>query len=106
MAPILTRSQAPGHSQHVGNDPHTPHVCREGHKFIVDDFWGQELWSAEVHLKLLPRLVPGDNRMQRTMGVSPERIPGTNSWSELDIPNPSCLPCCLDLTSHHVWFSG
>lgn len=66
-------SQAPGHSQHVGNDSHTPHVRREGHKFIVDHFRGQELWSAEVHLQLLPRLVPGEEKVQRTMGVSPER---------------------------------
>ena len=52
--PVPTR-----HSQHVGDDAHTPHVRGERDKLIVDDLRGQELRSPEVHLQLLPRLVPG-----------------------------------------------
>lgn len=96
-------SQAPGHSQHVGNDPHAPHVRREGHKFIVDNFRGQELWSAEVHLQLFPRLVPGEERVQRTVGRAPRDgvEAGTTSGRSPTFPD-SCPPHWLDLASHHT----
>lgn len=47
-----------GHSQHVGDDPHTPHVRGEGNKVIVHHFGSQELRSPKIHLQLFTGFVP------------------------------------------------
>lgn len=50
------------HSQHVGDDPHAPHVRGEGNKVIVHHFGSQEFWSAKIHLQLLTGFVPAPGK--------------------------------------------
>lgn len=98
--PIPTGTR-PGHSQHVGDDPHAPHVCGERDELIVDNLWGQELGGSEVHLQLLPGLVPGmggdhsgepwdARRLQR-----PDHPRGSRAFQDF------LSVCRLHLTCHH-----
>lgn len=54
-----------GHSQHVGDDPHAPHVRGEGNKVVVHHFGSQELRSPKIHLQLLTGFVPVQGKKPR-----------------------------------------
>jgi hypothetical protein len=48
----------PGGSQHVGDDPQTPHVRLIRDLVIIHHLGGQELRSPKIHLQLLIGVIP------------------------------------------------
>ncbi len=38
--------------QNITDDTHTPHVCAEGDRFILDHFWCHEFWGPEQYTQL------------------------------------------------------
>lgn len=57
--------QGPGHSQHVCDHTHAPHVRGEGHEVVVHHFGSQELRSPKIHLQLLTGFVPAPGEEPR-----------------------------------------
>lgn len=77
-------------SQHVGDDPHTPHVCLVGDLVVIHHLRRQELWGPKVHLQLLVGVIPGGE----TKCSEHSPLPGT-----LDLSLALCPPQRLALAS-------